>query len=191
MTDYHFTTSLGQTVNFIPPSAKIIELREAKVKKELTESGHALTPPTYKVKLAGGREQEIEHDLTTLVTDDDKLNWTVYQANLKLYEERIAEVKLQIVLNAIQLQLPEDESWVQKQLEENEIEVPTDPKEKRIHWLMTEVLRTMEDIFSATHIVLTSAYLGTASGEAIEASSRTFRDLVFPNKKEQKADATV
>lgn len=197
MNKYMFTTNAGLEVSFTPPSATIIEESEQGLKADLIGQGFILEAPTYEVEVAGGTPekpltQTFEHTETSLVTDEDKAKWAVYQTGLQKYKAELAKMRTSICLEALNIQLPEDQTWIQLQLqkhiklpgitakklnEDGDYEVEITNRAKLLdHYKRTEILRTMDDIYNAISEVVTSAYAGTTSDEARQVASKLFRN---------------
>lgn len=197
MNKYTFTTSAGLEVSFTPPSATIIEEAEQGLRADLIEQGCILEPPTYELEVGGGTPehpltQTFEHTQDSLQSEEDKLKWAAYQSGLAKYNAELAQIRTDICLEALNIQLPEDDSWIQNQLEKH-VKVPgivakksaedelytiqvVHAKKLLMHYKRSEVLRTMSDIYDAVAQIVTSAYAGTTSDEARQVASKLFRD---------------
>jgi hypothetical protein len=172
-----FYTSAGLEVEFEPVSPIVLEESEAGLLSEYKERGEPIDIPTYTVETAGGGSQVFEHDEKSLQTDEDKAKWKAYvDANQRLLAEQ-SQLRLEIVLSSLKIQLPEDNTWERK-FKKWHVKVPEDPDEKLMFYIQREILKTPEDLFTAMTQVISTSMKGTVSEEAIEAASKSFRDSI-------------
>lgn len=111
------------------------------------DRGKLLAPPTYDIKCGGGPFGEwIEtkaHTTETIEqgTNDEKAAWNAYTAQQKeqtnFIYRRTARVYL---LRGITTEVP-DNGWRERQ-ERDEIEIPTDLDDLKMHWIETETVMT-------------------------------------------------
>lgn len=180
MNKFIFTTSAGREIHFIPPSATVIELSEAGIREEYRKRGEPVDVPTYTVELGGSTPekpitQTFEYDAKYAEKDEEtQAKWKAHLDCITRLEKEIGNMRTNICLEALEITLPEDTTWMVKQ-KKKFITIPEDPDELLMHYIKTEVLRTMDDIYSCMSVVLTSAYSGSVDEEAVEAASKTFR----------------
>lgn len=161
-----FTTSRGIEIEFLPIPTLLEKL----------QAQHRMpAPPTYEIKAATGAVERHPHDETTLETDADKAAWADYQTRLKeaTASYNLALMRL-IMLRGIKVDVPEPNGWVHEQ-EYIGITVPTDPLERRMHWLETEALANEADYMAVVSGVM------EASGvpeEVVAQAQATFRGEV-------------
>lgn len=173
-----FFTTAGLEVEYEPASAVEIEMSEAALKQEYLDRGEPLAVPTYTVELAGTKStQTFEHDETTLKTDEDREMWAKHVDALSRYTIELNELRTEIVLDCIKVELPEDTKWMDRQ-KRHHVKLPTDPYELRHHYIRTQVLRSVEDIYLAMQKVIVASLSGSVDEAAIEASLKTFRDTI-------------
>lgn len=133
-----YTTSRGVVVHF-NGIATLIDALQASLNSKKPQ------PPSYEVKTAVGVIEKHAHDETTLETDEEKKAWAEYQANLQAWNAESQTALMRIVLlRGITLELPTTDEW-EKQQAFFGIDVPQDPMEKRLHYLQTEVLGSVND----------------------------------------------
>ena len=183
-----FITSAGLVVRFIPPSATVIELSDNAILKQFTDAGRPVEIPTYTVELAGGGSQTFEHNATTLQTDEHRAEWEAHQQALSDLNANLAERRIEIVLDAVQAELPQDDDWKRKQKRWG-IEIP-EPKDNqdydnldyldtlRYHYIRSEILRTPIDVENATVKIIAAAYAGSVNEEELAAQEATFRSVL-------------
>lgn len=159
-----FTTSRGIALTLKPIPQMLIDR---------VQNAHKLPPPpTYEIKTAAGTNESHAHDETTLETDDDRAAWQAYIAERDQATQDANRAFMRLVfLRGVECELPGDETWVREQAMMG-ITVPTDPLEKRLHYLETEVIATIGDADAIVRGVL------EASGvpmEALAQAEDTFR----------------
>jgi len=144
------TTGRGVTVGVIPIPLLLDEIRGA----------HPFPKrPTYTEELAGGAKQEIEiTDREALVWQkQDPDTWAEHAETWADYErERDAVQELlndriwrAIMLKALVFDMPTDDEWVRDH-EDMGLTVPANPRERRIHYIKTEVIAGMPDVWKLT-----------------------------------------
>ena len=129
-------------------------------------------PPTYEIKTATGATEVHAHDETTLETDADRAAWQAYMnARDEATKDANRAFMRLVFLRGVECELPNDDTWIREQVMLG-IDVPTDPLEKRLHYLETEVIATVADADAIVRGVL------EASGvpqEALAQAEDTFR----------------
>ena len=166
-----YTTERDVTIGVVPIPLFLEELRKA------------YTPPprpTYTEHTAGGGVNEIEitdreaeawaeHDPATWAEHKDK--WAEYIKARDANQEQINDaIWKAVMLRALVVDLPEDDEWIQDQ-EELGIKVPRNKKERRIHYIRTEVIGGMRDVLRLTAI----AQGGDLSEAALQLAEDSFR----------------
>lgn len=182
------TTTSGIELVIRPVSITVMEGFNSRVRKELEEKGEAVAIPTYELPTAGGGVEVLEHNETTLETDEDKKAWQEYIE----YEQKISALATErtnnyVLLEGIDIELPEDESWVMKQVEYYGMEVPDNPVERKKHWLTTEILKTPADLVNVFSKILRLSYDGLAE-EDIESAEDSFKAFFRVGRKENTAE---
>lgn len=170
---------------FIPVGAvseTLIEMAKKTVEVSFEKRGARITPPTYTITTASGATQEIAHDETTIETDEERQAWDEYVSNLRLIEIEKQRKQMQIYMNALQVELPDDDSWEVFQTEILGIDVPQEPREKLQHYIETEILITPADAIDMIEAITKATYKGVVEESAVEAAMESFRrNLLNPN----------
>lgn len=178
-----YVTLSGLEVPIKPISPTKIMKAETGVEKDFRSRDEPIDPPTYNVETAGGGVETFELDETAIEipgneaeTKKRQIAWTAHQDALARLKAVQFDTTRTIVLNSIDLSLPEDEAWIEDQ-KALFIEVPDDPRKRWIHWLETEVLHP-HDIIEIIASVLTLSSRGIIPEEDIEAAAKLFRRAV-------------
>ena len=174
-----FTSISGREIPIMPISPAKLMRAEIGIEKAFRKKGLPIDPPTYTVEVAGGGIEEHVLDDSSIESGDPeetKRRQEAWDAHVEAITEMHAEqlrVTKKIVLESIDIPLPEDDSWIKEQ-EELYIEVPEDPYERWIHWLETEVLLA-QDINEIVLEIMVLSGTGLVSEEDIETMRRLFR----------------
>ena len=133
--------------------------------------------PIYVATTAGGGKEEHPYTEDMIETDEEKAMWQEHQgkllaANLMLYE-RLGRLAL---IRGTEVDIPD--GWEQEQ-ELFGIEVPTDPIERKLHYLETEAVESNDDL-SALILAILAYQTVTLEERAAAAAS-------FPNSVEGNA----
>ena len=179
-----YVTLGGIEVPIKPISPTKVMRAELGVEKAFRDRGEPIDPPTYDVETAGGGVETFEMDATAVEIPGDEeetkkrqIVWMAHtEAVLKLKREQF-DITRKIVIEAIDLPLPKDESWVEEQ-KELYIDVPDDPHARWLHWLETEVLNPQDIIEIITSILSLSAQ-GILPEEDIKAATALFRSSIY------------
>lgn len=167
-----YTTTLGRVVKIrsIPPYL-VAEVEKAQQKK--AEALYPAPPkPTYTVTDAGGGEQIFEHDEKSVSTDEERAALAAYQTAMQNRANYAAgQVSEFMFERGLVVDLPADDSWAKEQ-EKWGVEIPTDPKARRDHYIKTEVLAGKDDI---QEILLAIMAATGVDAEAVETARATFR----------------
>lgn len=182
-----FTTSRGMIVRFKGVTTAAEELRASFMARIPEEP----SPPKYKVESElTGVVQWFEHNETTLTTDVERAEYAKYlearTQYLNTYNEIEAKLNAAIVnlilLRGVDVEMPND-AWI-KEHELIGYSVPTDPTERRLHWLKTEVVGGLDDVEA---IVLGAMSAGNTSKELLASVEDSFRShLDQSNRRETK-----
>ena len=135
-------------------SFKIASVRQAVRAKFIEEHGEP-KPPTYTTKLGGGpgiATWEEEHAYTKDNIADgnekDQADWREYLRLEKLLGQKIWAKTAEIyLLRGVLEDMPDDDSWIKEQAEDG-IEVPKSDRERKIHWVKTELLQDSPEMMS-------------------------------------------
>jgi hypothetical protein len=163
----------GREVHLLPVAQVLIQKTKEAARRELVNAGLPLEPPTYTVDTVAGTTETHVHDDTTLSTDEDKAAWAAYQAALvRLGRETNARATKLLMLKGIDVADPSPE-WLADQAYFG-IDVPDDPRERKLAYIETEVLKTPEDIIRATTRIMQLSLTGLPEEDlaAVEALFR-------------------
>jgi len=134
--------------------------------------------PIYIAKTAGGGKEEHPYTADMIETGDERAMWAEYQAarlaaNLLLYDHlgRLA------LIRGTEIDIPDD-GWDTEQ-ESLGITVPTDPTERKIHYIETEAVESNQDYSELILAIL--AYQGIQQ-EDRAAAAVSFPDPVGGNE---------
>ena len=138
-----YTTSRGVVIHF-NGIASLLDILDGQFKPP--------DPPTYtRQSLAG--VQTLPHDETTLEDPDgDPVKTAENRAAWSKYLESARQVRIEhekaltrlCYLRGIQVDLPEDETWMAEHRLIG-LTVPEDPSERKLYYISTEVVATVED----------------------------------------------
>ena len=166
-----YTTERDVTIGVVPIPLFLEELRKAYPEPKR---------PTYTEHTAGGGVNEIEitdreaaawmeHDPKSWAEHADK--WDSYIAERDAAQERANEaIWKAVMLRALVIELPDNDDWIREQ-EELGIKVPRSPKDRRIHYIRTEVIGGMRDVLRLTAI----AQGGDIPEEALSLAEASFQ----------------
>lgn len=167
-----YTTALGTTVKIRPIPPYLVAEVELAQRKKAEELYPAPPKPTYEVTDAGGGVQTFEHDEKSVSTDEERAALAAWQAATQAQANYAAGKVSEFMFNrGLVVDMPPDDSWAKEQ-EAWGVVVPTDPKERRDHYIKTEVLAGKDDIGEI--LVAIMAATGVAQ-EAVDTARATFR----------------
>lgn len=134
----NFVTKAGVELTLVPIPPMLLEKVRGSVKYPPI--------PQYETKTAAGNIEKFNHDESTLQTDADKAAWAEYTAAKREADRLLNErVMRALFLKGIALDMPADDEWIKEQ-EFMGIEIPTDPQERKLHYIQTEILASSEDM---------------------------------------------
>jgi len=167
-----YKTERGITVNVTPIPMLLDEIRKA-------TPGPA--QPTYTEHLAGGATEEV------VISDSDALawarenpeSWAEHAEEWATFEQERDEAQsllndrlwLAVMQRAVQVDLPKSDDWIKDQAELG-LTVPEGKRERRIHYIRTEVIGGMKDVLRMTAI----ANGADLSEEALSLAESSFRN---------------
>ena len=166
-----YTTERDVTIGVVPIPLFLEEIRKAHPEPER---------PTYTEHTAGGAEREIaitdreaevwaEHDPDTWAEHAEA--WAEFEKKRNAHQEKLNDVIWRaVMLRSLVVELPDNHEWVKEQ-EELGIKVPSGKKDRRIHYIRTEVIGGMRDVLRLTAI----ANGGDLSEEALSLAEASFR----------------
>lgn len=159
-----FTTELGIEIELLPVSPYFMEEIEKNVFKDWCDGytdhdGNKFEPhgtlpihPTYSVKM-GDKEVEMDHDESTLddpeneeQTKENYRIWEYYQDELNEYNAFYTKrLSMAIYQKGIRINYPDDDEWIIAQ-EFLGAKVPKEEPYKRMYYIRTEVLGSVQDM---------------------------------------------
>jgi len=196
MNDNKFVTSRGVTIEILAIQSLLEKFEAAEFLPRIPEELHAILgesvpkpdAPVYDVKTITGKVETHFHDETTVTTNEEKLAWAEYREKLSRYEADRSRKRVRlIILHGIRVEMPMDETWVTAQ-EELSIKVPSDPIERKIHYIQTEVLGGIGDFLEVSKRCTMAGLPEEATREA-EALFQREMEKFFRNATTKTADS--
>jgi len=140
-------------------SFKIAKARQA-VRAQFIEEHGEPKPPTYTAKMGGGpgvvtweEEHAYTKDNIASGNAEDQAAWREYERLEKLLGQKTWAKTAEIyLLRGVLEDPPEDDSWIKEQVEDG-IEVPESHRERRIHWIKTELLMDSVEMLSLINAI--------------------------------------
>ena len=170
-----YTTSKGITVEFLNCQTLLDKLRTSR---------KVIDPPTYTVKTMTGASEIHAHDKTTIRNEAEKADWETYQNAKLLADLEYSQALLKLcLLRGIKYPEPVDDAWAKEQAYLG-ITVPTDPIEKRLHYITTEVLET-QDAVDAENIMLGVFEASQVPAEVLSRMADSFRGSVGKSERDE------
>jgi len=165
-----FTTSAG-----IEVPIKTIHARTLDDLALQWEEVEGIKPPTYTVQIADGEDkEELEHDETTIQTDEEKADWAAYVERLNTAIGDFNEYSLRVIVTfGIDMEPPGD-GW-EDDFEFCGISVPTEDRERKVFYFRRAILTAPLDEQLITRRINLVSRL---SGEALERADALFRGAV-------------
>ena len=189
--DNTLTTSSGKKWKVLPVSQETVVMAQKAIEERYKSQGLTIDPPTYTYQTAGGGSIVAEHNETTLETEEDKARWKVYQDNINKLTAEKADLQMRMWLT-LGLDIDEsikDPAWEQTQAFFGVV-IPTNPIEKRLHFVKTEVLKSPYDIGEFIRVETKLAQQGAVSEEEVDAAIDIFLSQAFARKKVDLATGT-
>lgn len=189
-TTYH--TLSGVDIHFVPFSWDEYQLQLEGVRDRYRQQGLPIDVPQYEANI-GGVIQKFDHDEKSIlqappgtpeedkaaVIEAQKELWAEHKATLKKFEDEDKEIMVEYMfldsLGAIQL--PEDNAWEVRQLKKD-IKIPTDPEEKRRHYIQTILVKSRADLLDLMSTI-TAVSLGITKEADVETIRDSFRDKLL------------
>lgn len=169
-----FTTSGGKQIELQPvPQLQVQRAKEGAERKAIELYGEA-KKPTYTMPET---DEVVEHDEITiadeLATDEDKAAWAKYQGIHAQHQAYINQKVLDFwFYHGVKADPDADTSWEDTQ-RFFDIEIPTDPIARKIHYVQTELVFGSDDI---EQIITRIMSLAGVREELIQSSLNSFRD---------------
>ncbi len=173
-TKHVYVTSTGQELPIQPVSLDELRMGQAGIRQEFVARGEPLEPPVYEFEVFGGGKESHAHDETTLKTDADKAAWAAYQGALSRLAFEQARLIQEIVFeDGIAVQIPPDGAW-EARCARRHVELPEDPEQRRWQYILTEYLKTPQDIKACIGQVMLISNEGSDNYHEVEAALAAF-----------------
>ncbi len=161
-----FKTSRGIEIECLPIPTLVEKLQARHPMPE---------PPTYTVDTITGVQEVHPYDEATVAalgTEEATAAWAEYQQKLKAATSAYNQALMRLVmLRGIKFELPATDEWIQEQKWIG-LAVPDDPRERKLHWLETEALATLEDYTELLNGVMEASGIPQ---EVLDQAEATFR----------------
>lgn len=130
----------GYEVRTVPISPMLFAEADKVIVARWEEQGKKRpTPPTYTTTTAGGDTETLEHDVTTLTTDEDKADWEAYVNAAYLFTMQVGELLMDIAfMEGVEVEV--EESWVRRRKLLG-LSVPDDEDARRLLYIKTELCK--------------------------------------------------
>ena len=168
----------GLEVALRPVSQTQIQRINATVEAQWRKRGEPIDPPTYTITTATGETETHAHDADSVATgtDEERVAWEAYQtARAEMEAEQRLRTTKFLLLNGIVGHEPTEE-WAEEQAYWG-LEVPEDPRERRLAYLQAEVLKTPQDTIDAMGEIMRLSMAG-APQEVRDSVEAYFRRAV-------------
>lgn len=172
-----YKTERGVTIGIVPIPFLIDRIRQ---KARETEPKR----PSYTEHLAGGatQEREITAQMATLWSKENPESWAEHAETWTQYAVAWSEwdsgvddqIWSAICLESVQVELPADDAWMRRQKRYYGLDVPDDPDERYIHYVVTEVMGGPRDYMRVTSI----ANGGDIGEDALAIAEASFRGVL-------------
>jgi hypothetical protein len=185
-----FTTLDSTEIHFVPFSWDEYMLAKQGLLEEYRERGEVIDCPQYKITFASGSSQWFNHDEKSIlqvppgtkpedierVIQEQKETWTKYQETLTRFNAEDNALMVDFVFSDSigDIQLPEDNSWEEKQ-RRRRVKIPADPEEKRRHYINTVLCKGRSDQLDLIATIMAIS-MGAVKEDDVQAVIRSFRD---------------
>lgn len=162
-----FVTSTGREIPLRPIASETLDDLRLMIQK-----AEEIRPPTYTVQILDGEgTEEVEHDLTTLKTDEDRAAWDEYQQRL---EKASGECNKKVTRTYLTFGIdtdPPDDGW-EEDFEFCGISIPEKAAERKVFYFERVALSDPADQM----LFVQQVYLiSELSVEALERADATFQ----------------
>lgn len=177
-----FTTTEGAVLTLVRVAPIKLQLVSAEASREARAAGAPLDPPTYTATdETTGIETTFEHDDASILDDrTPETDREAYRAYLaakdKLQATINARLTSMLLARGVQDDPPAD-GWDARQREDG-LAIPESARDRKIHWLQTEMLVDPQDAAALFMALITLSGKGVVSEEAIAAARDSFRSAV-------------
>lgn len=187
----HFINSLGKVVYCHPLGYDFAQKIFDRIEKSFRKNKEPLDPPTYSFTAEGGSEITMDHDETTVRTDEEKAAWAAYiDARKRLLNDQVETVIKGLCLRGINYEKGDIKSELARWLEEETFmgTLPETELEQKYEFGRSSLIVTIGESFDESNnptddmskCLLTCVLLGFkgASAEQIAEQKRLFRGSV-------------
>lgn len=175
-----YTTERGMTIELLPTSQLLLSMIRGGVRREFLDAKEPIDVPTYSSKTVAGDVQKFPLDEKSLEVKGDaeeterrKAAWAAHQdAIQRMWAEERRRVMRYQFSEGIVAEIPD--TW-DARMKKLGVEVPEDPDERKVFYIMTELLPTMPEMMDVVIRLTALANRATLSQEMLEAAEATFR----------------
>jgi len=175
-----YTTQKGLTIKLMPVNRLTIQMIRSGVRAEFREAGEPIATPTYEAKTVADDVEELPLDAKSLEVPGDEEEtkrrtevWAAHQDALtRLGEEEQNRVTRYQLIEGVDVEVPDG---FDAKMEKYGIEVPEDPDDRRLLYIMTTALTTMQEVFDVTIRLMALTNRAELTQEMLEAAEATFR----------------
>jgi len=163
----------GKTIVVKPVAYYKMQQLRAAIEEAYRADGKPIDPPTYEVPIGGSDEtQTFTHDESTIESDEDRAAWDTYLATLDEMEREARDRVVRFALR-VGVEAEEESGWEEDQEHEG-IKIPDDPRDRKLHYIMTEVLPTPREQGEVYGLIM---YMSTqfVEGQDVRAAQDLFR----------------
>lgn len=167
------TTSRGVRVECMP-IAHVIESITSKTRNEFVEKSPEPSIPTYRVEGAPGTFVDVAYDEKTIENDDvpqeAKDAWIDHVAWQTALKQEFGQVLIRtMAVMGVGYDYPDDDEWI-KDAEYVGLEVPKDPRERRVFYFSTFILGNRNDGYTISQGIYAASGFNEALNTTIEDS---------------------
>lgn len=175
-----FVTGDGVEVKIRPVSDVLTTRIRLGYAREWRDRGEPIDTPTRIAKTVAGEEIELAISADSLEVPDDpeataerKAKWAAHlDARERL--ETVTNGEVMSCLFSRGIVVEERDGWEAEQARWH-IEIPEDPIDRKVHYILTEILQTPQDVATAAMAIVRLSKAGSVSTEVLDAAEETFR----------------
>jgi len=191
--------STGKVIKLLPVAYYKLPKITEKIKNEYRARGEPIDPPTYQAAIGPDKDEfqthEHIHELnvdgtikkSTLESEEDFKAWDEYlDANGRMFQEaNLASLRF-ILRHGVEVDMEGDESGWEEDQEYDGIEIPEDPRDKYIHYILTEVIANPAEQRKVTAQILAMSVSGV-DRELESAAKELFRNTMDQPESDENA----
>jgi len=177
----------GRVIKLKAVSTARLRAAEDKVKDDLRRQGYKVDLPTYIPEipnLAPGVEvKPVPYDDTTILDAPEEVKKEYFECKGVLQQVpqlTAGQMLSTLILRGTEFEIPND-GWEERQ-ERDGLKVPSDPEEKYVHYMLTEVL-IPPSVAEACAIAIMRLSLEGVDPEVINAFESSFQHKIPGNKR--------